>query len=54
MKALLEPELCALAAKVSWEEGNREVRLSELAGHSVSYDGPAFAEFYRKQKYPNS
>jgi len=54
MDDLVEPELCALAAKLSWENGNREVGLAELVGSSISYDGSAFAAEYRRQKYPDS
>ncbi|HTL29739.1 MAG TPA: hypothetical protein VL282_10975, partial [Tepidisphaeraceae bacterium] len=50
--ALIEPELCALAAQRSWLNGDREVALSELT-ESDSYDGKAFAESYRKARYPN-
>ncbi len=51
---LVEPELCALGAKLSQQDGNREVKLSELAGSDVSFDGAAFAEEYRRDKYPDS
>ena len=47
--AWLEPELCALAAKASWESG-RPVKISEL-NDSIAYDGKAFAESYRLAKY---
>jgi len=50
----IEPELCALAASVSWSEGDREVRLSELTQSKVpGYDGQAFATSYRKMRYSN-
>jgi len=48
----IEPELCALAARVSWMQGDREVKLSELNSQSGGYDGKAFADFYRKARYP--
>ena len=54
MRSLIEPELCALAAKVSWEEGDREVSLAELGAREVSYDGRVFAAAYRRQKYPET
>lgn len=54
MSDLAEPELCALAAKLSWEDGDREVSLSELSHSDVRYDGPAFAAEYRRQKYPDA
>jgi hypothetical protein len=44
--ALVEPELCALAAKYSWANGNKLVKLGDLAGADVSYDGAAFAKEY--------
>jgi len=50
---LLEAELAALAAKESWENGNREVLLCEI-GESTRYDGAAFAESYRAARYPAS
>ncbi len=49
-QALIEPELAALAAKISWQEGDREVLLSELCDDG-GYDGPAFAREYRAAKY---
>jgi len=50
--ALSEPERCALAAKRSWEEGDRVVGMAELTESGGGYDGKAFAAFYREQKYP--
>ncbi len=52
MKHLVEPELMALAARKSWGEGNRWVKISELSDSDGGYDGKQFAEFYRKTKYP--
>jgi hypothetical protein len=54
MGDLVEPELCALAAKLSWEEGDREVMLAELEASAVAYDGSEFAAEYRRQKYPDA
>lgn len=48
----IEPEWCALAAQRSWQNGDREVSLSEVSD-ADSYDGKAFADFYRKSRYPN-
>ncbi len=46
--ALVEAERLALAAKTSWEEGNREVSLQEIRERNAEgYDGPAFARQYR-------
>ncbi len=49
---LMEPELCALAARQSWVEGDREVLLSELSESDSGYDGPEFAAGYKKMRYP--
>jgi len=49
LRELLEPEQWALAARRSWLEGDREVRLDELG--EEGYDGAAFGRFYREQKY---
>jgi hypothetical protein len=51
LEALLEPELCALAARKSWMNGDQEIRLSELSEEDDGYDGAAFAAQYRKAKY---
>lgn len=53
MAELLEPEWCALAARMSWLEGNREVALDEAKAAPGGYDGAAFADGYRKAKYPS-
>ncbi len=53
IEALLEPELCALAARRSWLEGDREVTLAELQEDDPGYDGRAFAEGYRRARYPS-
>jgi len=47
----LEPEFAAVAARLSWENGDREVALAELPV-AAGYDGAAFAAGYRKAKYP--
>jgi hypothetical protein len=52
MEALIEPELCALAARQSWLRGDSEVRLDELSEEDEGYDGAAFAVGYRKARYP--
>ncbi|MBX3010063.1 MAG: Gfo/Idh/MocA family oxidoreductase [Caldilineaceae bacterium] len=49
--AWLEPELCALAARQSWLNGDQPVALADLAD-DAGYDGKVFAEGYRKAKYP--
>ena len=53
MEELIEPELCALAARISWLNGDAEVSLSELADDDEGYDGGAFAVGYRKSRYPD-
>jgi len=51
---LIQPELCALAARQSWLKGDREVLLSDLAETDEGYNGKTFAEGYRKMRYPAS
>ncbi|MCC6446568.1 MAG: Gfo/Idh/MocA family oxidoreductase [Armatimonadetes bacterium] len=52
MSDLILPELCALAARQSWMNDNAEVSLENLEDRS-GYDGRAFAEGYRKARYPS-
>ena len=52
MDELLVPELCALAARQSWLNGDREVALDELSPEDEGYDGATFAEGYRRARYP--
>lgn len=49
---LVEPEICALAARRSWTEDDREVALTELSAADEGYDGAEFAAGYRKARYP--
>jgi len=49
---LVEPELCALAARRSWLEGDRVVGLDEL-DMDDGYDGAVFAAEYKKARYPD-
>ena len=51
-EAWIEPEMCALAAQRSWLNDDREVALADVSG-GHAYDGKAFAESYRKARYPN-
>ena len=53
IRDLVVPELWALAAKQSWENDDREVRLDELDVSDKGYDGGAFAASYRIQRYPD-
>jgi len=51
----LEPELCALAARYSWQNGDCEVALADLPAllaNDAGYDGKTFEDGYRKAKYP--
>lgn len=50
---LLEPEWCALAARLSWLDGDREVSLKEARQADGGYSGAEFAEAYRRAKYPS-
>lgn len=52
MEAWIEPELCALAARKSWQNSDCEVRLSDLSEVDHGYDGAEFAVGYRKMRYP--
>lgn len=48
---LLEPEMAALAAKKSWQQGGIEVFLSDLGvTEDLSYDGTMFALEYRRAR----
>jgi hypothetical protein len=49
---LIEPELCALAARKSWLNGDEEVALADLSEADSGYDGAAFAAGYRRMRYP--
>ena len=47
--ALFEPELAALAAAKSREEGGRSVALTDIPDDYHPYDGGAFVEWYRNR-----
>lgn len=49
---LIEPELWAIAARTSRNNGNRPVLLSDIADSDTGYDGSEFAESYRLARYP--
>lgn len=53
LNELIEPELAALAAKLSWEQNDREVNLSELT-ENIKYDGEIFAKKYKSSKYSSN
>ena len=50
---LVEAELAALAARKSWLSGDAEIDLADLTEDDAGYDGAAFADGYRKAKYPD-
>jgi hypothetical protein len=50
---LIEPELAAIAAQESWQNGDREIFLQELLPSS-GYDGAGFAASYRSSKYKSA
>jgi hypothetical protein len=52
MAELIEPELCALAARQSWQSNGTEVFLTDLGLDDSGYDGALFAAGYRRQRYP--
>jgi predicted dehydrogenase len=50
MEVLLEPELAAMAARVSWMNNGQEVFLSDLRQDDPGYDGVQFAVEYRRAR----
>ena len=48
--ALIEPELAAMAAKVSWNSGGREIFLSDLRNDDPGFDGTQFAREYLRAR----
>lgn len=48
---LLEPEWCALAARISWLDDDREVTIDEARNSTGGYKGEAFAQGYRRARY---
>jgi hypothetical protein len=53
MAELIEPELAAMAVRMSMEREGAFIRLDEITD-TVQYNGGAFAVEYRGQKYPES
>jgi hypothetical protein len=51
MNELLEIELAALCARVSWLDDDREVAPSDLREDDDGYDGAEFAAGYREARY---
>jgi len=50
MDQLLEPELTAMAARMSWLSGGGEVFLTDLRQDDPGYDGAQFAIEYRRAR----
>jgi hypothetical protein len=46
-KEILEGEQAAMAARMSWQQNNRTIFLSDLRSDDPGYDGTAFAAGYR-------
>lgn len=51
---LIEIELAAIAAKLSYERGGDVVALNEVPEHYAGYDGAAFAVSYKELKFPSA
>lgn len=54
MEQLIEIELAAIAAKLSYEQGGAAVALNEVPEDYAGYDGAAFAVSYKELKYPSA
>jgi hypothetical protein len=50
MDELLEPELAALAARVSWLNHSSEVFIDDLRSDDPGYDGTQFALSYHRAR----
>jgi len=50
MSELLEPELAAIAARISWQNNGAEVFLTDLRVDDPGYDGTQFAIEYRRAR----
>ena len=46
---LIEPELAAMAARISWQNNGQKVLLSELSLDDPGFDGSQFAAVYRQR-----
>lgn len=51
---LIEVELSAIAAKLSYERGGAVIALPEIPDGYAGYDGAAFAVSYKEMKYPKA
>ncbi|MNI22905.1 hypothetical protein D3C73_764700 [compost metagenome] len=52
IEVLAEVEMGAIAAKLSREQGGRTIALHEIPEDYSGYDGAAFAQYYKKLKFP--
>ncbi|GAA3409286.1 Gfo/Idh/MocA family protein [Paenibacillus hodogayensis] len=52
IEELVEVELAAIAAKLSYEQGGVSIALNEIPEDYAGYDGAAFAVSYKELKYP--
>ena len=50
LNELIEPELAAMAARVSWMNGGKEVYLTDLCLDDRGFDGNQFAAEYRRTR----
>lgn len=50
MEEILEPELTAMAAKMSWQNNGQEIFLTDLPSDYPGYDGTQFALEYRRAR----
>jgi hypothetical protein len=48
---ILEPELAAIAAQVSWTNNGQKVYIKDLHSNIKGYDGEQFAAEYRRARY---
>ena len=53
-RVLQEAERWAIAALTSWQNGDVEIQLDNMDAEIPGYDGAAFAEEYRRAKYPDA
>ncbi len=50
LESLIEVELAAIAAKISWQKNGDRIFLKDIAFNDPGYDGMRFADNYRRQK----
>ncbi|MBD2861583.1 Gfo/Idh/MocA family oxidoreductase [Paenibacillus oceani] len=54
IEQLVEVELAAIAAKLSFEQGGATIALNEIPESYAGYDGAVFAKSYKELKYPSA